>query len=166
MTTAVATTPITEARPIVYRTRGSQHGPIIRLMSPGDLGEFLKPFVFLDLFGFDTTGSRKGFGMHPHSGIAKLSGVPQMVQVFEAIGFGQWFRYVTGVVEVGGAVLLLVPTTGFLGGLLLTVTMGFAVATHVVLIGGSPAPAIVLALLSAFVTWRLRPVTRLAARAA
>jgi putative oxidoreductase len=100
------------------------------------------------------------------AGIAKLSGAPQMVQVFDAIGFGQWFRYVTGVVEVGGAVLLLVPATGFLGGLLLTATMAGAVATHLVLIGGSPAPAIVLALLSAFVTWRLRPVTRLAARAA
>jgi redox-sensitive bicupin YhaK (pirin superfamily) len=42
-------------------------------MSPGDLGEFLKPFVFLDLFGFDTSGGRKGFGMHPHSGIATLT---------------------------------------------------------------------------------------------
>jgi len=72
MTTAVAST-TTEARAIVYRTFGSQHGPITRLMSPGDLGEFLKPFVFLDLFGFDITGGRKGFGMHPHSGIATLT---------------------------------------------------------------------------------------------
>lgn len=59
MTTAVATNITTEARAIVYRTRGSQHGPITRLMSPGELGEFLKPFVFLDLFGFDTSGGRK-----------------------------------------------------------------------------------------------------------
>ncbi|CAN7653740.1 pirin family protein [Variovorax paradoxus] len=73
MTTAVATNITTEARAIVYRTRGSQHGPITRLMSPGELGEFLKPFVFLDLFGFDTSGGRKGFGMHPHSGIATLT---------------------------------------------------------------------------------------------
>ena len=100
------------------------------------------------------------------AGLAKLAGVPQMVQVFEAVGFGQWFRYVTGVVEVGGALLLLVPATGFIGGLLLTVTMAGAVATHLVLIGGNPAPAIVLALLSAFVTWRLRPVPRSTARAA
>jgi putative oxidoreductase len=100
------------------------------------------------------------------AGIAKLAGAPQMVQVFEAIGFGQWFRYVTGVVEVVGAVLLLVPATGFLGGLLLTATMAGAVATHLVLIGGSPAPAVVLALLSAFVTWRLRPMPQLTARAA
>ncbi|MDQ0025909.1 redox-sensitive bicupin YhaK (pirin superfamily) [Variovorax paradoxus] len=84
MTTAVATAATTtEARPIVYRTRGSQHGPIIRLMSPGDLGEFLKPFVFLDLFGFDTTGSRNGFGIHPHSGIATLTWLIEGDTVYE-----------------------------------------------------------------------------------
>ena len=92
------------------------------------------------------------------AGLAKLAGVPQMVQVFEAVGFGQWFRYLTGVVEVGGAVLLLVPATSFIGGLLLAATMAGAVATHLVLIGGSPVPAVVLLLLSAFVAWRLRPV--------
>ncbi|SCX71006.1 DoxX family protein [Variovorax sp. EL159] len=100
------------------------------------------------------------------AGASKLAGVPQMVQVFDAIGFGQWFRYVTGLVEVGGAVLLLVPATGFLGGLLLAVTMVCGVATHLVLIGGNPAPAAVLALLSGFVAWRLRPVSRLAVTAA
>jgi redox-sensitive bicupin YhaK (pirin superfamily) len=74
MTAATVITPAAiAARAIVYRTFGSQHGPIVRLMSPGDLGEFLKPFVFLDLFGFDTTGDHKGFGMHPHSGIATLT---------------------------------------------------------------------------------------------
>jgi putative oxidoreductase len=93
------------------------------------------------------------------AGIAKLAGVPQMVQVFDAIGFGQWFRYVTGAVEVLGAVLLLVPAAGFLGGLLLAVTMLGAVATHLLLISGSPVPALVLGLLSAFVAWRLKPAT-------
>jgi len=81
------------------------------------------------------------------------------VQVFDAIGFGQWFRYLTGAVEVASAVLLLVPLTGFLGGLLLTATMVGAVATHLVLIGGNPVPAIVLGLLSAFVAWRERPAS-------
>jgi putative oxidoreductase len=94
------------------------------------------------------------------AGLAKLAGVAQMVQVFEAIGAGQWFRYVTGVIEVVGAVLLLVPPTGFFGGLLLTATMGGAVLTHLALIGGSPVPALVLGLLSAFVAWRQRPASR------
>ncbi|MEK1940944.1 MAG: pirin family protein, partial [Pseudomonas sp.] len=36
------------ARQITYRTTGRQHGPIVRLMSPSDLGQVIKPFVFLD----------------------------------------------------------------------------------------------------------------------
>ncbi len=52
---------------IIGRTRGRRHGPITRLMSPGDLGELLKPFVFLDLFdawhggGPGDTGHTRGF---------------------------------------------------------------------------------------------------------
>jgi hypothetical protein len=42
--------PPSKARAIVQRTRGQTHGPVTRLMSPSDLGEILKPFVFLDLF--------------------------------------------------------------------------------------------------------------------
>jgi redox-sensitive bicupin YhaK (pirin superfamily) len=40
-------------------------------MSPSDLGEILKPFVFLDLF--DHNGSPFSAGLHPHSGIATLT---------------------------------------------------------------------------------------------
>lgn len=63
---------ILTVRPIIYRTSGQTHGPITRLVSPGDLGGLLKPFVFLDLFD---NGGRKfpGFGLHPHSGIATLT---------------------------------------------------------------------------------------------
>ena len=59
-------------REITARTRGEAHGPIIRLMSPGDLGAVLKPFVFLDLFDNEGAGFA-GFGLHPHSGIATLT---------------------------------------------------------------------------------------------
>jgi len=51
-------------RHIVHRSRGHRHGPVTRLMSPGDLGEILKPFVFLDLI--DNEGKTfSGFGLHP-----------------------------------------------------------------------------------------------------
>jgi uncharacterized membrane protein YphA (DoxX/SURF4 family) len=93
------------------------------------------------------------------AGLAKLAGMPQMVQTIEAIGFGQWFRYLTGATEVVSAVMLLLPYAGFLGGLLMTATMACAAVTHLALIGGSPIPALVLGLLSAFVTWRLRPAS-------
>ncbi len=49
---------VSNTRRIVRRTRGSRHGPITRLMSPSDLGQVLKPFVFLDLF--DLQGGRAG----------------------------------------------------------------------------------------------------------
>lgn len=64
---------INDARPIVFRTRGQTHGPVTRLMSPGDLGERLKPFVFLDLVDLKPSARPPRFGMHPHSGIATLT---------------------------------------------------------------------------------------------
>ena len=60
-------------RRIVQRTRGRQHGPITRLVSPGDLGQVLKPFIFLDRFEAPAGGQPPQFGMHPHSGIATLT---------------------------------------------------------------------------------------------
>ena len=67
----------TRVRAITHRTRGSTHGPITRLMSPGDLGQLLKPFVFLDLVDFKGSAGGQGFGMHPHSGIATLTFLEQ-----------------------------------------------------------------------------------------
>lgn len=63
---------MSSARKIVLRTTGQQHGFIRRLVSPGDLGHHLKPFVFLDhVRGQVPKGA--GFGFHPHSGIATLT---------------------------------------------------------------------------------------------
>src|SRR3979411_2675661 len=63
------------ARAIVPRPRGRTHGPVTRLMSPSDLGEILKPFVFLDLF--DHEGPPFNGALHPHSGIATLTYVAE-----------------------------------------------------------------------------------------
>ena len=67
--------PLIGGRAIVKRTRGRKHGPVTRLMSPSDLGEVLKPFVFLDLF--DHEGLRFSGALHPHSGIATLTYVAE-----------------------------------------------------------------------------------------
>lgn len=87
------------------------------------------------------------------AGGAKLAGVPMMVGIFDQIGIGQWFRVVTGFVEVVGAIVLLAPATAGVGGLLLAITMMFAVLTHLFVIGGNPVPAIVLLALTATVAW-------------
>lgn len=91
------------------------------------------------------------------AGLSKLMGVEMMVATFEAIGVGQWFRYLTGGIEVLGAVLMLVPATGLWAGLLLGGTMVGATISHFVVVPGTPVPAIVLGLLCAVVVWHLRP---------
>jgi len=75
MEVAVAPRPET-ARAIIHTSRGSKHGFIRRLMSPGDLGQVLKPFVFLDLFENGGLPFPQ-IGMHPHSGLATLTYVAE-----------------------------------------------------------------------------------------
>ena len=87
------------------------------------------------------------------AGSAKLSGQPTMVQMFDKIGAGQWFRYVTGSIEVGAAILLLIPRLTPIGAALLVCTMAGAVLTHLLKLGGSPVPALVLGLLAAIILW-------------
>lgn len=48
------------------------------------------------------------------------------VAMFQQIGLGQWFRYFTGVVEILGGVLVLVPRLAVFGLSLLAVTMAGA----------------------------------------
>lgn len=59
-------------RKVVLTTRGQTGGAITRLMSPGDLGQHLKPFVFLDL-ATPNPGPDGFFRWHPHSGIATVT---------------------------------------------------------------------------------------------
>jgi redox-sensitive bicupin YhaK (pirin superfamily) len=104
-------------RAIVHRTSGTTHGPITRLVSPSDLGEFLKPFVFLDFFSFRPAaghqGFGKGFGMHPHSGIATLTFMIEGAVAYEdttgktgvlPAGGVEWMRAGNGVWHTGAPV--------------------------------------------------------------
>lgn len=87
------------------------------------------------------------------AGLAKFAGVEMMVQTFETIGFGQWFRYVTAVVEIGGAALLWVPNRQYAGASFLGVTMVGAVFAHWLALETSAVPAILLGLISATVLY-------------
>lgn len=90
------------------------------------------------------------------AGGAKLYGVPMLVEEFQHIGLGQWFRYFTGSLEILGAILLLVPRRALFGALLLICIMIGATITHLFVIGGSPVPAIVLLTLNAMVAYAER----------
>ncbi len=90
------------------------------------------------------------------AGAAKLYGVPMLVEEFEHIGLGQWFRYLTGTLELLGAVLILAPSLVAFGALLLICVMIGATLTHLFVIGGSPVPALVLMALSVIVAYAKR----------
>ena len=90
------------------------------------------------------------------AGGAKLAGAPSMVAFFTAIGVGQWLRYVTGLIEVVSAVALLVPRLAPFGALLLGCTMVGAIATHLLIVGGSPTAPSPLLLGSLAVAWARR----------
>lgn len=85
------------------------------------------------------------------AGGAKVFGVTMMVETFEAIGWGQWFRYVTALVEIISAALLWAPGLQVVGAGLLCITMICGALFHVFVIGPSPTPALVLAVLCATV---------------
>lgn len=63
------------------------------------------------------------------SGASKLFGVTEMVNFFAQVGFGQWLRYVLGVLEVGSAVALFFPRQAFYGALVLS----FSLLGHIVI---------------------------------
>jgi redox-sensitive bicupin YhaK (pirin superfamily) len=107
---AVLQAPVVQ-RAIVVRTRGQEHGAITRLVSPSDIGELIKPFVFLDHFDISAS-SVPNFGWHPHSGIATLTVLHEGsieyqettgVKGILAAGGVEWMRAGRGVWHTGAA---------------------------------------------------------------
>ena len=90
------------------------------------------------------------------AGGSKLAGAQAMVDLFNAVGIGQWFRYVTGTIEVGSAFALLVPALAPYGAVALAATMTGAVFTHLFVIGGSPLAPLVLLAGAAAIAWARR----------
>jgi redox-sensitive bicupin YhaK (pirin superfamily) len=98
-------------RRIARSTRGRAHGSIVRLVSPSDIGELIKPFVFLDFFETNPA-DMPAFGYHPHSGIATLTLLLNGQVWYEettgvkgvlAAGGIEWMRAGGGVWHTGGA---------------------------------------------------------------
>ncbi|AKU93834.1 Pirin-related protein [Labilithrix luteola] len=103
----------TPVREVLYRTRGHTRGPITRLVSPSDLGELMKPFVFLDLAVFEGNERIPMDQLwHPHSGIATVTVILDgAVRVAETTGTDEvlpagsieWMRAGNGVWHTGQA---------------------------------------------------------------
>ena len=75
---------------------------------------------------------------------------PGMVQEFARVGLGQWFRYFTGVLEVAGAVGMIVPPLSRWAAMLLAAVMSGAIVAHLTALQSPPTlPAILLVMVFA-----------------
>jgi putative oxidoreductase len=62
---------------------------------------------------------------------AKFTYQPSMVTLFQSFSYPLWFMYVTGSLEVAGAVLVLIPRFAIFGAGLLSAIMVGAISSHV-----------------------------------
>jgi putative oxidoreductase len=93
------------------------------------------------------------------AGGVKLIGTRGMIQEFDQIGFGQWLRYLTGILEVSGAIGLLVPKFRFVAALQIAGVMAGATFTNLAILH-LPAMARLTAILLALaliLAWLRRP---------
>ncbi len=85
-------------------------------------------------------------------GTSKFGAHSSWIKTFDQIGLGQWFRYVTGMLQVAGAVLVLIPRTFLLGIGILACTMAGAVTVWLAVFhapDNAVIPAIILIALAA-----------------
>jgi len=86
-------------------------------------------------------------------GAAKLIGRPDMVALFHDIGIGQWFRYVTGSIEIAGAALLIVPRLTGGSAMLLGAVMIVATSIELFVLHRPPVAAAACLSGHTFVAW-------------
>ena len=91
------------------------------------------------------------------AGGAKLAGAAAMVELFDKVGLGQWFRYFTGMLEVAGAIGLLISRYAFYAAILLALVMVGATIANLTVLGAFPAPTVALLVLSGIIAWLRKP---------
>ena len=90
------------------------------------------------------------------TGGVKIAALPAMVDVFERVGLGQWFRYFTALLELGGAALLLWPSTTAFGALVLTIVSVGAFLAQLLVLHEDIVHTIVMALILGAIVWTHR----------
>ena len=84
-------------------------------------------------------------------GVSKLESDPFWVQMFAKIGLGDWFRYLTGVLQVIGGLLFLIPRAAYAAAALAGGTMAGAIVVHLFVLGTGVGGAIIPFVLLVFV---------------
>jgi putative oxidoreductase len=91
------------------------------------------------------------------AGLVKLSGIALMVELFARLGFGQWLRYATALVEIAGGVLLITGHMEYLAALALAVIMVGATAASVIVFNRSPIPPALTLIALVVLAWKRHP---------
>ena len=93
------------------------------------------------------------------SGLEKFSIGPaqEWIRIFARIGLGDWFRYLTGAMEIAGGVLLVIPSTTRVGVALLVTCMLGAIVCHVFVLGDPFSSIINLGLIVAILAAGRQP---------
>lgn len=91
------------------------------------------------------------------AGVVKLAGMTFMVELFTSLGFGQWLRYVTAVIELAGGVLLIAERLEYLAALALAVIMVGATAASVIVFDRSPIPPALTFFALVALAWKRHP---------
>jgi uncharacterized membrane protein YphA (DoxX/SURF4 family) len=94
------------------------------------------------------------------SGASKLFGVTEMVNFFAQVGFGQWLRYVLGVLEVGSAVALFFPRQAFYGALVLSFSLLGHILIHEVVLHRPAAFLVVLLAVTLLIAYLRRSLAK------
>ncbi|MEV3991747.1 DoxX family protein [Streptomyces sp. NPDC049837] len=99
------------------------------------------------------------------SAAPKLVGHSSAAEAFDTIGFGDWFMYVVGALELAGAIALVIPVLSGVSALALIGLMAGALVTQLVFLGGQYwfTPVIFAALLGVVAWHRRHQNTRLLA---
>ncbi|MCF6472599.1 DoxX family membrane protein [Nonomuraea sp. MG754425] len=100
-------------------------------------------------------------GVFVVAALGKFAGAEPSASTFAAIGLGDWFRILIGVLEVAGVVGLLVPRLAGLAGLALAGLMAGAVLTEAFVSGGGVVLPLILLVLCLVIAWGRRQNTAL-----
>ncbi|MDA0636179.1 DoxX family protein [Nonomuraea sp. MCN248] len=98
-------------------------------------------------------------GVFLMAALGKFTGAEPSASTFEALGWGEWFRYLVGAVEVVGAVALLVPALSGAAALAFTGLMAGATLTEAFVSGGPVAMPLALLVISGVIAWGRRDRT-------
>ena len=96
-------------------------------------------------------------------GLMKLGGAQPMVTLFADVGAGQWLRYVVGVLELAGAIGLLIPALVGAAAAGLSALMTGALIIRAAVLGGSPVLEVLFLVAVAAIAYHRRAQLRLLA---